>query len=172
MDTELEHLKTFFDNIPNLKPRASVIVRRALDYVLDGASHISELESPEKTPLGTKIEKYFLKEFDLPMKKTPQVIKRLAKEGIHHQNPKHDTVIAGIPVDCKNTIRRNWMISPNCCGIWVLLFKTNCDNYTFSMGLLKTVPENVSVKWNGDHKRNVSAKGSAAIHWIIQNEKF
>lgn len=160
--------------LENLKPITASVFTRALNYVLDGAADFDELEGVEKSVIGLKIEKYWLRSFGFPMKMTKQKIERLVREnpGQTFVNTLLDTEIAEIPVDLKHTIGDNWMVPPEAFGHWLLLFKSNLSDNTYSLGLFKADAGHLTLKGNQDKKLNISAEGKKHITWIITDEAF
>jgi hypothetical protein len=156
----------------DLRVKTAAQVRRALDYALDGAESFEELEAVEKSIIGIKIEKYWLRQFDFPMKKTKQKLERLTREnpGQVFQNTLLDTEIANVPVDLKHTIGDNWMVPLEAVGHWLLLFQTNMEGKTFNLGLFKADPENLTKGGNQDKKVNICASAKETITWIIKDE--
>lgn len=167
---ELNNLKqTILDLSPEVFSETAKIVKRALLYVLDGEEHLDDLEGCEKTQLGIKIEKYWLTHFSLPKKITSNKVKRLHAEGVIVNNPSLDTEIAGIDVDIKHSIGTSWMIPQEAFGKWCLLFSTHFEEQTYSLGLLKMSPENLTLKGNRDTKLSVSANGRKNINWLARH---
>lgn len=158
---DVERIKTaLFSCAPTsdrfLKETAHVI-HEATTYVLDGEPSLDELEACEKTYIGTKVEKRFLKHWGLPSK----------RKGVVH---KLDTVIDGIDVDIKFSIsaKGSWMIPPEARGKWCLLISMQWPT-TYSIGLLKMESENLTKGANRDRKVSISSDGKSRIDWLGTN---
>lgn len=95
-DQELQTVLAGLRKINGLEERLAEAITNAVDYVLDGGYtgrfSIMELDRDEKTLIGTKVQYRLLEALGLPR------IRPL------------DTVVAGVPIDIKNTVRDNWMI--------------------------------------------------------------
>ncbi len=148
----------------------AIVVQSAVQYVLDGEEHIDNLEGCEKTQLGTKVEKRWLKRYGFPIKRTAPARKRiLERTGETYQNPALDTVIGSVDVDIKHTIGDNWMIPREAVNRWCLLFRTDYTHQTYDLGLLKMADAHLTEGCNQDKKRSVSAEGKKHIYWIVRN---
>lgn len=134
------------------------IIRDAIDYVLDGEDSLDDLEACEKTYIGTKVEKRFLKRFGLPIKKKTDKATKL------------DTVIGGLDVDLKFTLHKNWMIPPEAVGHWCLLIQVCDKGNTFSLGLLRMDADRLTNGGNRDGKRSVNKIGKQQIIWLAEHE--
>lgn len=130
------------------------LIHEATTYVLDGADHLDELEACEKTYIGTKFEKRFLKHWSLPVK----------KKGSSHRL---DTVINGVDLDLKFSIsaKGSWMIPPEARNEWCLLINMNWPN-TYSIGVLCMDDSFVTNGANRDGKVSVSKIGKQNIDWL------
>lgn len=134
------------------------IIRDAIDFVLDGEQTLDELEACEKTFIGTKVEKRFLKRFNLPSKRKNDKATKL------------DTVIDGFDVDLKFTLHKNWMIPPEAVGHWCLLIQVDDRGNTFSLGVLRMDEDRLTNGGNRDGKRSVNKIGKQKIIWLAQHE--
>lgn len=130
-------------------------IRQAIDEVIDGARtgryRYEELETQEKTYIGTRIEIVVRDAFELE------------REG------KLDTVIAEQVVDFKWSARRSWMIPREAVGELCLLLGGNEDGGTFSVGLVRCSEDNLNRGENQDKKRTLSKAGREAIHWFVKD---
>lgn len=173
-DKELSALRAEIMALPDLVQNSASCVNRAMGYALDGAYSFEELEGVEKSVMGLKIEKYWLKTFGFQMKMTSAKIARLLKEDPSRtiENTLLDTEIAGIPVDVKHTIGDNWMVPPEAVGHWLLLFRTDIINHRFSVGLFKADIDKLTIGTNQDKKRNIRAWAKKNIDWLIVAQPF
>lgn len=173
-DKELSALRTEIMRHKTLAEDTADCVRRAMNFALDGAYSFEELEGVEKSIMGIKIEKYWLRKFGYPMKKTREKLARLMQEepGKIIANTLLDTEILGIPVDVKHTIGDNWMIPPEAIGHWLLLFKTNIFTQTVSMGLFKADIEHLTLCGNQDKKKSIRGRSKNMIDWLIVDQPF
>jgi hypothetical protein len=159
---------------PNLKERVSRCVARAYTYVLDGAESFDELEGVEKTILGVKVEKYVLRDLGFRMKMTKETMARLREKDptADISNTLLDTRIGGIDVDVKQSVSGNWMVPPEAFGKWLLVFKTNLTNMSYSMGIVNATKERLREKPNQDKKLSLKADAMRNIRWIIYENKI
>jgi hypothetical protein len=139
----------------DLEATFSRAVRKAIDEVIDGSRtgryRYEELETQEKTYIGTRIEIVVRTEFGLE------------REG------KLDTVIAGYPVDFKWSARGTWMIPREAVGELCLLLRGDEAGGTFSVGLVRCTEERLNLGKNQDAKRTLSKSGRAAIRWLVED---
>ena len=78
-----------------------------------------------------------------------------------------DYTIAGADVDCKFSHRLGgWMIPPEADGQLMLLVQASDEDGTWSAGLLRATPENLSPASNRDGKRALNDRGRAAVCWL------
>jgi len=129
-------------------------VRKAIDEVIDGARtgryRYEELETQEKTYIGTRIEIVVRTELGL------------------ERDGKLDTVIAGWPVDFKWSARGSWMIPREAVGELCLLLSGDEAGGTFSVGLLRCEEDYLNRVPNQDAKRTVSKAGKQQIRWLVR----
>ena len=137
--------------------RLGDIVCNAIDYVLDGENSLDELEACEKSYIGTKIEKKFLKGFGLPYKTKSR------------KDLKLDTIVDGTDLDLKFTLGQNWMIPPEAVNEWCLLIRADHPRGKFSAGLLQMTEDNLTKGGNRDGKRTVCKDGKSRIHWLVED---
>jgi hypothetical protein len=136
------------------------VVDGAIQYVLDGENDLDDLEACEKTYIGTKVEKRFLKHFGLPRKTKKD------------KQTKLDTVVGGFDVDIKFTVGNNWMIPPEAVGEWCFLLRTDWPNRTVDLGILKMDVEKLTKGTNRDSKKSVNRFGKNHIVWLGQKIKL
>lgn len=133
-------------------------VRQAIDEVIDGARtgryRYEELESQEKSYIGTRIEIVVRTELELE------------PEG------KLDTVIAGHEVDFKWSAKGGWMIPTEAVNELCLLLCGDEVGGTFSVGLIRCREELLNVVPNKDSKRTISAAGKAHISWLVKDGRL
>lgn len=130
------------------------IVRKALDEVIDAARtqrfFIEDLETTEKTYIGTKIEIIVRSELDLL------------------RGTVTDVVVADIPVDIKWSLTRQWMMGPQLINHICLGLGLDASGRRFSVGVFRATPENLRKGKNQDKKVSLSAEGSKTIEWVVR----
>lgn len=133
------------------------LIRQAIDELIDAPRtrrlKLDELEANEKAVLGIKIEATLRYLLDFP-------------RGIL------DFKIGDHDVDVKFTMRDNWMIPPEALGHTCLVCRVSERDARFWIGLVRTVPENLTNSPNRDGKVSISAQGKKSIHWIAENQPF
>ena len=115
-----------------------------------GSYRYSDLETQEKTYIGTRIEIVVRTELGLE------------REG------KLDTVIEGHEVDFKWSARESWMIPREAVGELCLLLCGDEDGGTFSVGLVRCTDERLNPGANQDAKRTLSRAGRSEIRWLVR----
>jgi hypothetical protein len=133
--------------------RMAAAIRGALDMLLDGQHtgryRWEQLHKTEKTHAGTLVEIALARELALP------------------DGTALDYTIAGADVDCKFSHRvGGWMIPPEADGQLMLLVQASDEDGSWSAGLLRTTPENLSPAGNRDGKRALNDRGRAAVCWL------
>lgn len=150
----LEHLINVIESNPD---KMNSAVRDAIEHVLwadyTGFSKIDDLSKPEKTIIGTCIERTIRKEFNIPLSKFLDI-----------------GFADGSFADIKTTCNNNWMIPRECVGQMCLLVKVSDD--TYSVGIFKAEEGLLTEGRNQDKKRSVSAKGKKTIEWILREEEY
>jgi hypothetical protein len=151
--------KSLFGLHTNLEAMIGESISESIVYVLDGEESLDALEPCEKTILGVKVEKRLLHRLGLPTKR---------------QNPsmKLDTIIKGIDVDIKFTMRNNWMIPPEARGEWCLLIQADTNNNTFCAGLLCMKEHNLTKGGNRDGKVSINKYGKLEIDWLFVDSSY
>ena len=133
-------------------------VRQAIDEVIDGARtgryRYAELETQEKTYIGTRIEIVVRTELGL------------AREG------KLDTVIEGNEVDFKWSARASWMIPREAVGQLCIVLCGDEEGGTFSVGLVRCTDKHLNPGANQDAKRTLSSVGKGSIRWLVRDGKL
>jgi hypothetical protein len=133
--------------------RMAAAIRGALDMLLDGQHtgryRWDQLHKTEKTHAGTLVEIALARAL------------RLAGGTVL------DYTIAGADVDCKFSHRLGgWMIPPEAGGKLLLLVQASDEDGTWSAGLLRAIPENLSPAGNRDGNRSLNDRGRAAVRWL------
>ena len=133
--------------------RMAAAIRGALDMLLDGQHtgryRWEQLHKTEKTHAGTLVEIALARSLRLP------------------DGTALDYTIAGADVDCKFSHRLGgWMIPPEADGQLMLLVQASDEDGTWSAGLLRATPENLSLAGNRDGKRALNDRGRAAVCWL------
>lgn len=134
------------------------LIRDAIDEVIDtshsGRYTISELEQPEKTYLGTKIE-----------------IRLRGLLGV----PKGsvlDLLVDGVEVDVKNTIGRGWMIPPEAINHPCLLTGLDEGKAVCRVGLIVIREGVLTAGKNRDQKRGISKSGRSGVRWLLREADY
>ncbi len=133
--------------------RMAAAIRGALDMLLDGQHtgryRWEQLHKTEKTHAGTLVE--------IALARTLRLADGTAL----------DYTVAGADVDCKFSHRLGgWMIPPEADGKLMLLVQASDEDGTWSAGLLRARPENLSLAGNRDGKRALNDRGRAAVRWL------
>lgn len=132
------------------------LIRQAIDEVLDGPRtgrfEFDDLETTEKTYIGTKLEIIVRAALDL------------------ERGPVRDLEIAGVPVDHKWAHDSDWMIPPESRDEIVLCVGGRRSLREFQVGLVRC--SRGQVKWPGpggqrDRKGRLSPAGRAAMRWLV-----
>ncbi|WP_245681679.1 NaeI family type II restriction endonuclease [Actinomadura kijaniata] len=148
------------EQIMSLDPqgeRIAGVIRKTYDMLLDGQHtgryRWSQLYKTEKTYFGTLVEINLQREFSFA------------------DGQAMDFAICGVDVDCKfSQDKARWMIPPEAMDHLLLGLWANDDLGKWSAGLVRVRPEHLTAgKGNRDSKRNLSAEGRNAIHWLFQD---
>lgn len=138
-----------------LEGRFARAIRKAIDEVIDGARTgrflYDQLETQEKTYVGTRIEIVVRTDLDL------QFGRRL------------DTEIAGHEVDIKWSAKGSWMIPTEAVGELCLVLRGNERTRSFSVGLVRCAEGRLNAGQNKDKKRTLSGVGREAIMWLVRD---
>jgi len=129
------------------------VIRRAIDEVLSlGEKRVSidQLDSPEKTYIGTRVEMLVRDALDVG------------------RGAKADAQIAGHEVDIKWSKTLAWMIGPENLGTVCLGIGTNDSGTLFSVGLFVPHEDLVRPGRNRDMKLSLSAKFyRERVDWLV-----
>ena len=132
-------------------------IREAIDHVLwtgyTGFTQIDHLSKPEKTIIGTCVERAIRKEFAIPLSRHLDL-----------------EFADGSYADIKTTCRNNWMIPRECVGHMCLLVKVSDTDY--SIGVFKAEEDLLNNGANQDKKRSISANGKKQINWIVTERAY
>lgn len=157
-DQPLEQVVAWWRAQSNSAHRVGDVLRRAFDEVMDGQRtgrfRFEELRNSEKTYLGTKVEILLREEFDIPHGLPPKSL---------------DYCIAGHTVDCKFTVKWDWMIPMEAVGEICVVVRAADETAMFSLGVVRCVPEILGAE-NRDKKRPIHAAGRQHIRWLWQDE--
>lgn len=152
-DSELADVEAALRDIPDFSNRIINAVARAVDEVVDPVRsarwRIRELDQPEKTVIGIRVENVLRMDLELP------------------RAVRLDFVIAGTNVDVKFTIKSNWAIPPEALDQICLLTTFQESNHSVAAGLLRTTDALLNPGENRDGKRGVSAVGKQQIRWLV-----
>lgn len=155
-DKPLAEVHCALNSIFNFAVVVGKALRQAFDEVIDGPRtgrySIEQLEKTEKTYIGTKVEIVLRAELEL-------------ERGIVLDN-----LICGHEVDTKFSLTGDWMIPTEAIGHLCLLIAANDNTSTFSVGLLRTIPDVLTVGSNQDKKKTVSSAGKKKIVWLLHKE--
>lgn len=160
-DPALHRVAAWFRSEPDYVARFGAAIRQSLDEVLDGQRtgrfDFADLEPPEKSYLGTKVEIVLQDVFEL------------ARGG-----PKTmDYVVDGVPVDCKwSSHRHGWMIPTEAVGEICLLTWASDPESKFSVGLIRTTDARLNAGKNKDGKRSIKASARSEIQWLVHDGKL
>jgi hypothetical protein len=153
-DHALIQVRDFLIAKPDLIGTVGQAIRKSFDEVIDGPRTgrycMEQLEKTEKTYIGTKIEIVLRNELNLERGKVL------------------DNLIAGHEVDTKFTVGSTWMIPREALGQLCLLVTGNDNTGHCRVGLLRMVPEVLTIGANQDGKKSVSALGKERITWLAQ----
>ncbi len=131
------------------------LIRRAIDEVLTlnpKRFRINQLESPEKTYIGTRVE---------------ILVRELLDVG---SGKRADALIADVDVDLKWSKTLAWMIGPENLGTLCLGIGTDPSDSEFSVGLFVPHADLLGAQ-NRDRKFRVSTKfHGASVKWLIRSE--
>jgi hypothetical protein len=152
-DPALDAVEVWFRAQGDLDETFHRLIRQGLDEVIDGGRtgrwSLTQLESTEKTYIGTKMEILIRSEFELPRERPM------------------DTVVAGHPVDIKWSANRSgWQIPTEAVGHICLLVSGDEKRATYEVGLVRCRPEHLNKGKNKDQKTTLSAIGREQIRWL------
>jgi hypothetical protein len=154
-DPELDAVVAAFTALDPEGHRFAAALRRSIDMLLDG-QHTgrylwSQLHKTEKTYAGTLVEINLQREFDLA------------------DGARMDYQVAGVDVDCKfSQDFGGWMVPPEAEGELLLLVWASDAQSAWSAGVIRAVPEVLTVGGNRDRKRAIRAAGRSAVRWLFE----
>ena len=129
------------------------VIRRAIDEVLslgEKRFSIEQLDSPEKTYVGTRVEMLVRDALDVG------------------RGTRADALIAGHEVDIKWSKSLSWMIGPENLGTVCLGIGTSKDNAKFSAGLFVPHRDLIRPGSNRDQKLSLSAAFyDQRVDWLV-----
>lgn len=156
-DPALTEVETALRAIPDVGSLIREAIARAVDEVVDPIRsarwEISQLDQPEKTTIGIKVENML--RIDLALKRSKLL----------------DLEVAGHDVDVKFSISEGWMIPPEAVGQICLLTSYREADRTASAGLLRTTTDVLNTGANRDGKRSVQAAAKKQVRWLVRNEE-
>ncbi len=130
-----------------------MVIRRAIDEVLSLGQKrfsIEQLDSPEKTYIGTRVEMLVRDALDVG------------------RGSRADASIAGHEVDIKWSKSLAWMIGPENLGVACLGVGTNKDGTLFSVGIFVPHADLVRPGANRDKKLSLSASFyTQRVEWLV-----
>lgn len=138
--------------------KVPVLIRQSFDEVIDAPRTnrftLSEIEKTEKTYLGTKIEILLRNYLKFP------------------KGAVLDMLVAGVEVDIKNTVGRNWMVPTESLGLPAFLIRANEKTAVCDVGMAIFRPEYMTSGANKDSKRQLSAVHHANIWWMLRSHPY
>ncbi len=150
IDLRLRRLKTSREQF------FGTVIRRAIDEVLslgEKRFSIEQLDSPEKTYIGTRVEMLVRDALDVG------------------RGSRADASIAGHEVDIKWSKSLAWMIGPENLGVACLGVGTNKDGTLFSVGIFVPHADLVRPGANRDKKLSLSASFyTQRVEWLVMRE--
>lgn len=154
-DPRLDKVEAELRAISGIQARLTDAVARAVDEVVDPIRsarwQIGQLDQPEKTVIGIRVENVLRMEFEFA------------------RPAKLDLEIAGQNVDVKFTVRDNWSIPPEAIDEICLLTRYRPSDSLIWVGLLRTTRAVLhGGDGNRDSKRGVNSAGKKQIRWIVQ----
>lgn len=159
-DAELQTVRGWFRRQTNTESLMTLAVVRSIEYVLDGPLtgrfdlDDAEVDSDERATVGTKLQYHLINIY-----------------GLEKSKPL-DTVVDGIPIDIKNTVRDSWMIPREAqCRICVLLRIDNTRS-RFSAYIMRTHKTMLRPGKNQDSKRSITAAALKAYAVPIFDQEW
>jgi hypothetical protein len=134
------------------------LLRQAIDEVIDPARSkrftLDEIQSTEKTYLGTKIEILLRNALGLEF------------------GEEMDLLIDGVEVDVKNTIGPSWTIPNEAVGHVCILISTNEAKAICSFGLIFIRAEILNAGRNRDQKTTIKKAQLTNAHWLLRDAPY
>ena len=154
-DEELDRVEEGLRGIPDVNVKLLDGIARAVDEVIDpvrsGRWTLKDLDQPEKTVIGIRVENII--RMDLQLERSEIL----------------DIKVAGVDVDVKFTIKSSWTIPPEAINQICLVTRFNEIDRTVSAGLIRTTPLVLNKGLNRDSKTSVSASGKSMIRWLFKD---
>ena len=154
-DPRLDKVEAALLSITGVRQTLLEGVARAVDEVVDPVRSarwkISELDQPEKTVFGIRVENVLRMELEL------------------ERSTKLDMKIAGEEVDVKFTIHNNWAIPPEAVDEICLVACFREKDHCVSVGLVRATEDALNAGKNRDKKRGLSLIGKSRIRWLIKD---
>ncbi|MFI6769479.1 NaeI family type II restriction endonuclease [Streptomyces sp. NPDC050355] len=134
-------------------------IRRSIDMLLDGQHtgrfRWDQLYKTEKAHLGTLVEINVQREF------------------VFADGASMDYSIADADVDCKYSQTLGaWMIPPEALGHLLLVVWASDEESSWSVGLVRALPERLNSRGNRDAKKTLNAAGRAAVRWLFRGARL
>lgn len=139
--------------------RFASLYRHTFDQLYDGQRtgrySWDQLFKTEKTHFGTLIEINIQREFEF---EDGNVL---------------DFKIAGEEVDCKYSFRDGgWMLPPESWGELVMISTADDSSASWSLGVVRALPEHLNVGRNRDSKATLNVVGRHSIRWLFRSVAF
>jgi hypothetical protein len=154
-DPRLDKVEAVLRSISNFDLKLLDGVARAIDEVVDPVRsarwEISELDQPEKTVFGIRVENVLRMDLEL------------------ERSAKLDIKIAGEDVDVKFTIGANWSIPPEALNEICLVARFKEQDHSVSVGLVRTTDDALNPGKNRDAKRGLGLVGKGRIRWLVKD---
>ncbi|QXZ08631.1 hypothetical protein KUF54_11170 [Comamonas sp. Y33R10-2] len=155
-DSTLDSVEKFLRAIPDLEQKLVDGVARAIDEVIDPVRSarwtIAELDKPEKTVFGIRVENVLRMELEL------------------ERSPVLDVKIAGENVDIKFTVRSNWTIPPEAHDEICLVARFKEINHAVSVGLVRVRENELNPGKNRDAKSGLNPIGMSRVRWLVKDQ--
>ena len=155
-DPRLDKVEEALLGISNIKQKLLEGVARAIDEVVDPIRsarwQISDLDQPEKTVFGIRVENVLRMELEL------------------ERSTKLDMKIAGEDVDVKFTIYSNWAIPPEAVDEICLVTSFRERDHSVSVGLVRTSKDVLNGGKNRDSKCGLSLVGKKRVRWLLKDD--
>jgi len=155
VDHRLDKVESALLGIANIHQKLLEGVARAIDEVVDPIRsarwNISDLDQPEKTIFGIRVENVLRMELEL------------------ERSTKLDMKVAGEEVDVKFTIHANWSIPPEAIDEICLVACFRENRHSVSVGLVRATEDALNPGRNRDKKRGLSLVGKSRIRWLIKD---
>lgn len=155
LDKRLDDIEQALLAIPNIKKKVVDGIARAVDEVVDPVRsarwRITDLDQPEKTVIGIRVENVLRMELELA------------------RSNKFDLVIAGEDVDVKFTIHKNWQIPPEAIDAVCLVTRFREADHSVCAGFVRATADALNQGKNRDRKTGLNKVGTARIRWLVKD---